>query len=179
MPTYETIPPHPEDGARLELLEQGNNGYSVLSQKQNINIPAAVKMETTHENNKETSYSKLELRTVHCTNTRSKDSDYSKLETLDIQCNATRKNITSKDVHEEARNESNEGDERTVDKVNSEEGNNEIENHDSDSDVDTGKDEERIKSLVAREPDTQNIRYSYVVCIDYSIPHRIACTVPS
>ena len=78
----------------------------------------------------------------------SEDGDYGKLETLDIGSDHIM-SIASEEVREEARNGSNEGHERTMDKVNSEE---EMENHDSHSEI-GNKEEERTKPLVAREPD--------------------------
>ena len=172
MPAYDTIPPHPKDGARLVLLEQGDSGYSILNRTQNFNIPeSVVKQETINEGNMEESYSKLEM-TVNKREDR-EDGDYGRLETLNIESDMSRKDIItdSEDVCEEARNESHEGHERTVDKVNSEEGAHELENCDSHLEIDN-KEEDRTQPLVVRVPGTHNIRY--VGCIEYQLTLKSA-----
>lgn len=176
MPAYETIPLHPRDEATLELLEQGGSGYSVLSRKQNVNTPeSTVKMVSILEDNKEESYSKLEL-SVNCNNIgeSSQDGDYGKLETLNIEFDTIKNNITGQDVHEEARNVSEKGYERSTDnlKVNSEQGVHEMENCDSDSEIDN-KEGEKIQPMIARASDTQNIRY--VAPIEYQLISPIEC----
>ena len=96
-PAYETIPPHPSDGARLEFVEQGKSGYHVLPREPRaIPIPETITatrhMETILEDSREESYSKQELREESgSTEIGNEDlqgvSEYSKLETVNIRSN--------------------------------------------------------------------------------------------
>ena len=62
MPTYETIPPHPMDGATLQFLEKPHRGYNVHFQKEITTIPeTGVAQETSHKDDSEGRYSKLQL----------------------------------------------------------------------------------------------------------------------
>ena len=66
LPAYETIPLRPRDGARSEFIEQGENGYSVLSREQRANPKSTTttRMETILEDSREESYSKLKRGVV-------------------------------------------------------------------------------------------------------------------
>ena len=89
-PTYETISPHPRDGTRLEFIEQGENGYHVLSKEERVKSNSAT---TTHmetlilEDSREESYSKLELREESGSTMKASNegvAEYSRLETVNI-----------------------------------------------------------------------------------------------
>ena len=91
IPAYETIAPHPRDGARLEFLEQGENGYHVLSREQRPNPETATTtqhMEMILEDSREESYSKLESREGNGSSKKANEEDnigeYSQLETVNI-----------------------------------------------------------------------------------------------
>ena len=92
-PAYETIPPHPSDGARLEFVEQGKSGYHVLHREQRAipeTITATRHMETILEDSREESYSKLELREESGGTEIGNEegvSEYSKLETMNVKSN--------------------------------------------------------------------------------------------
>ena len=94
IPAYETIPPHPRDGARLEFMEQGENGYHVLSREQRPNPETATttqRMETILEDSREESYSKLESREGSGSSKKENEEgmgEYSKLEIVNIGSNA-------------------------------------------------------------------------------------------
>ena len=88
-PAYETIPLHPRDGARLEVIEQGENGYSILSREQRANRETTTTtcMETILEDSREESYSKLELRQESGSSKKTSDEgidEYSRLERVNI-----------------------------------------------------------------------------------------------
>ena len=93
VPAYETIPPHPRDGAKSEFTEQCENGYHVLSREQKANpetITTTRHMETILEDSKEESYSKLELREESGSTKKTSNEglgEYSKLETVNIGSN--------------------------------------------------------------------------------------------
>ena len=89
VPAYETIPPHPRDGARLEVIVQGENGYSILSREQRANpeTTTTTRMETILEESREESYSKLELREESNSTKKTSDegiAEYSRLERVNI-----------------------------------------------------------------------------------------------
>lgn len=95
IPAYETIAPHPRDGARLEFLEQEENGYHVLSREQRSNPETATntqRMEMILEDSREESYSKLESREGSGSSKKANEEDnigeYSKLETVNIRSTA-------------------------------------------------------------------------------------------
>ena len=90
LPAYETIPPHPRDGTRLEFIEQGDNGYHVLSREQRVNPETNTtsrRMETIPKDSREESYGKLELREESSTTKKANEEEYSKLETMNIGSN--------------------------------------------------------------------------------------------
>ena len=86
VPAYETIPLHPRGGARLEFIEQGENGYSVLSREQRANPESTttIRMETILEDSREESYSKLELKEGSGSTKKTSDEEYSRLEGVNI-----------------------------------------------------------------------------------------------
>ena len=87
---YETIPPHPRNGARLEFIEQGENGYHVLGREQRANRETTIttqRMEMILEGSREESYSKLELREESGNTKKTSDegiTEYSRLERVNI-----------------------------------------------------------------------------------------------
>ena len=85
-PAYETIPPHPRDGARFEIIEQEENGYHVLSREQRANPKSTTttRMEIILEDSREESYSKLELKEGSGSTKKTSDEEYSRLEGLNI-----------------------------------------------------------------------------------------------
>ena len=90
VPAYETIPPHPRNGARLEFIEQGENGYHVRGREQRANPETATtthRMEMILEDSREESYSKLELREESGSSKKTSDEgidEYSRLERVNI-----------------------------------------------------------------------------------------------
>jgi hypothetical protein len=97
VPAHEAIQPHPRDGARLEFIEQGENGYHVLSREQRANpetitTTTTQHMETILEDSREESYSKLELVREETGSTKKANEEdtgeYSKLEMVNIGSNA-------------------------------------------------------------------------------------------
>ena len=90
LPAYKTIPSHPRNGARLEFIEQGENGYHVLGREQRANpetITTTHRMETILEDSREESYSKLELRKESSSTKKTSDEgidEYSRLERVNI-----------------------------------------------------------------------------------------------
>ena len=91
VPAYETIALHPRDGVRLEFLEQGENGYHILSREQIANPETATNtqhMEMILEDSREESYSKLESREgSKKANEEGNTGEYSKLEIVNIGSN--------------------------------------------------------------------------------------------
>ena len=92
-PAYKTIPPHPRDGAKLEFIEQGENGYHMLSREQRTNpenTTTTQRMEMILEDSREESYGKLELREESASIKKANGEgivEYSKLETVNIGSN--------------------------------------------------------------------------------------------
>ena len=86
VPAYETIPLHPRGGARLEFIEQGENGYHVLSREQRANpdTTSTTHMETILEDSREESYSKLELKEGSSSTKKTSDEEYSRLEGVNV-----------------------------------------------------------------------------------------------
>ena len=90
VPAYETIPPHPRNGTRLEVIEEGENGYSVLSREQRANPETTTtihRMEMILEDSREESYSKLEPREDSGSTKKTSDdgiTEYSRLERVNI-----------------------------------------------------------------------------------------------
>ena len=93
-PAYETIPPHPRNGAKLELIEQGEDSYHVLNREQRVN-PENISTTTRHmqmilEDSREESYSKLELRDESGSIKKASEesiAEYSKLEMVNTGSN--------------------------------------------------------------------------------------------
>ena len=112
VPTYETIPPHLRDGARLEFIEQEENCYHVLSREQRANPESTTTtqhMETILEDNREESYSKLELREESGSTKKTSEesiAEYSKLETVNTGSNLPKDTCLDND----ATADSNDGD---------------------------------------------------------------------
>jgi hypothetical protein len=115
VPAYETIQPHPRDGARLEFIEQGENGYHVLSREQRVNPESTTTtprhMETILEDSREESYSKLELREESGSMKKTNEEDtgeYSKLEMVNIGSNAPKDACLDNDTTVESNDDSSE-----------------------------------------------------------------------
>ena len=98
-PAYETIPSHPTDGPRLEFIEQGENGYHILSREQRSNPESTTTtqhMEMILEDSREESYSKLELREENGSTKKANEesiAEYSKLEMVNIGSNLPKDTI--------------------------------------------------------------------------------------
>ena len=90
VPAYETIPPHLRNGTRLEVIEEGENGYSVLSREQRANPETTTTICCTEmilKDSREESYSKLELREESGNTKKTSDegiTEYSRLERVNI-----------------------------------------------------------------------------------------------
>ena len=106
MPTYETIPLHPMDGATLQLLEQSNGGYDVLSRKKKTSIPGTgVVQEIIYKDDSEERYSQLELRAKSNGMIKMQEGDYSKLETITVDIDSTNDTTINDTICEEATND--------------------------------------------------------------------------